>query len=78
MTIERGVLNINTAKPWSKMDDQDPELYFVKGETVPYAAVARAAEFLCRNQVEVRARLRELGYVRCRRPGSGRPRTARE
>jgi hypothetical protein len=45
MTIERGVLNINTGKPWSKMDDDDLTAYFVKGETVPYAAVARAAEF---------------------------------
>jgi hypothetical protein len=56
MTIHRAVPNINTGKPWSKMDDDDLKTYFVKGETVLHKAVARAADFLCRNQAEVRAR----------------------
>jgi hypothetical protein len=58
------------------MDDDDLTAYFVKGEPVPQKAVADAAVFLCRNQVEVRARLRELGYIRSRGPGAGRPREA--
>jgi hypothetical protein len=58
--------NINTGKPWSEMDDQDLLAYFSKGAMVKHKAVAQAAEFLCRNQVEVRQRLRELGYIRSR------------
>jgi len=58
--------NLNTGKPWSKMDDEDLTIFFVKGEAIGDKAVIKAADFLCRNGEEVRARLRALGYIRPR------------
>jgi hypothetical protein len=67
MPIQLNVPNINTGKPWSPMDDEDLEGWFVKGKPIRHKEIARVAEFLCRNQVEVRTRLRELGYIRPQR-----------
>jgi hypothetical protein len=64
--MRRGIPNINTGKPWSDMDDQDLMVCFTKGDAVTHKAVIAAADFLCRNGEEVRARLRELGYIRPR------------
>jgi hypothetical protein len=47
------------------MDDEDLKLFFKRGEPVKQRTVIEAAEFLCRNGAEVRARLRELGYPTC-------------
>jgi hypothetical protein len=58
--------NINTGKAWSELDDQDLMCCFTKGEPVTHKAVIEVAAFLCRNGEEVRARLRELGYIRPR------------
>jgi len=57
--------NLNTGKPWSAMDDEDLKAWF-KDKTVRHKDVIAAAEFLCRNGEEVRARLRKLGYIRSR------------
>jgi len=64
--MRRDLPNINTGKPWSEMDDRDLVGQFTKGEPVRHKAVIQAADFLCRNGEEVRARLRELGYIRPR------------
>jgi len=66
MTIRRDTPNINTGKAWSEMDDRDLQSCFVKGEPVTHKVVIDAADFLCRNGEEVRARLRQLGYIRSR------------
>jgi len=67
MPIRLNVPNINTGKAWSDMDDRDLKASFTKGMAVQHKDVIAAAEFLCRNGEEVRARLRELGYIRSRR-----------
>jgi len=69
--MRRDLPNINTGKPWSAMDDQDLMCCFTKGEPVTHEAVVEAADFLCRNGEEVRARLRELGYIRRRTARAG-------
>ena len=66
MVIQLNVPNINTGKPWSRMDDEDLKGWFTKGKRVQHKDVANVAEFLCRNQQEVRARLRKFGYIRSR------------
>jgi hypothetical protein len=64
--MSRSLPNINTGKPWSDLDDSDLTDCFAKGEPVAHKAVISAAAFLGRNGEEVRARLRELGYIRPR------------
>jgi hypothetical protein len=66
MPIRLNVPNINTGEPWSSMDDEDLKRWFDKRLPVKHKDVIAAAEFLCRNGEEVRARLRELGYIRSR------------
>jgi hypothetical protein len=66
MPIRINVPNLNTGKPWSEMDDEDLKAWFDKRVPVQHKDVIAAAEFLCRNGEEVRARLRELGYIRSR------------
>ena len=62
-TMRPTLPNLNTGKPWSAMDDEDLKAWF-KDKRVKHKDVITAAEFLCRNGEEVRARLRKLGYIR--------------
>jgi hypothetical protein len=50
-------MDANSGKPWSEMDLEDLEhsLYF--GDTV-----AATASFLCRDEDEVREKMKELGF----------------
>ena len=66
MGFRRDLPNLNTGTPWSETDDQDLRACFSKRKPVTHKAVIEAATFLCRNGEEVRARLRELGYIRPR------------
>jgi hypothetical protein len=56
-------MDANSREPWSDMDIADLEYSIAYGNTV-----AEAASFLCRDEDEVREKMKELGLVE--RPGS--------
>ena len=61
-------MDANLGKPWSKMDISDLRNELAHGRTV-----AQTASFLCRDEDEVREKMKELGLVeRPRKEKSGR------
>ena len=57
-------MDANSGKPWSKMDISDLRNEIAHGRTV-----AQTASFLCRDEDEVREKMKELGLVE---PGTRR------
>jgi hypothetical protein len=51
-------MNVNSGKSWSEMDLTDLKHSIDYGDTV-----AKTAEFLCRDEDEVRVKMKELGLV---------------
>ena len=51
-------MDANSGKPWSKMDISDLRNEIAHGRTV-----AQTASFLCRDEDEVREKMKELGLV---------------
>ena len=51
-------MDANSGKPWSKMDISDLRNEIAHGRTV-----AQTASFLCRDEDEVREKVKELGLV---------------
>ena len=49
-------MDANSGKPWSKMDISDLRNEIAHGRTV-----AQTASFLCRDEGEVREKMKELG-----------------
>ena len=60
-------MDANSGKPWSKMDISDLRNEIAHGRTV-----AQTASFLCRDEDEVREKMKELGLVE--RPRKEKPR----
>jgi hypothetical protein len=60
-------MDANSGKPWSKMDISDLRNEIAHGQTV-----AQTASFLCRDEDEVREKMKELGLVE--RPRKEKPR----
>jgi hypothetical protein len=50
-------MDANSGKPWSKMDISDLRNEIAHGQTV-----AQTASFLCRDEDEVREKMKELGF----------------
>jgi hypothetical protein len=48
--------NLNSGKEWSEMDVEDLQSHLARGATV-----AATADFLCRDEDEVREKMKELG-----------------
>jgi hypothetical protein len=51
-------MDANSGKPWSKMDISDLRNEIAHGRTV-----AQTASFLCRDEDEIREKMKELGLV---------------
>ena len=51
-------MDANSGKPWSKMDISDLRNEIAHGRTV-----AQTASFLCRDEDQVREKIKELGLV---------------
>jgi hypothetical protein len=51
-------MDANSGKPWSKMDISE-----LKNEIAHGRTVAQTASFLCRDEDEVREKMKELGLV---------------
>ena len=60
-------MDANSGKPWSKMDISDLRNEIAHGRTV-----TQTASFLCRDEDEVREKMKELGLVE--RPRKEKPR----
>ena len=68
-TIIRRDGNLNTGKPWSKMDDGALKNCHTLGQSI-----ARTADYLMRTQKEVTERKRELGLLAKKRRGGANAR----
>ncbi len=66
-TRQTTTMDANSGKPWSKMDISDLRNEIAHGRTV-----AQTASFLCRDEDEVREKMKELGLVE--RPRKEKPR----
>ena len=51
-------MDANSSEPWSEMDISDLTYDIARGRTV-----AETASFLCRDEDEVRKKMKELGLV---------------
>jgi hypothetical protein len=60
-------MDANSGEPWSEMDVADLTNEIERGQTV-----AKTASFLCRDEDEVREKMKELGLVE--RPRKEKPR----